>query len=271
MESLFYCMNRIKLHNSEISFREIRPEGKIDDSLVLLFLHEALGSIGQWKAFPELLCKQLGLNGIIYERQGHGASSPFTSKRTKNYLHEYAWIELPELIDTLLPPEKKVLLVGHSDGGTIALLFAAKYPKKVHSIITMAAHVINEPETQKGISPAINAFVAGKLDGLRKYHGNKTEELFYAWANTWLDDDFFTWNICTDIQTIEAPLLAIQGENDQYGTLKQLNLIESSLKKPISKVVLPNCGHHPHLEQMSSVLDTIKTFYYSNLLFVNKP
>jgi pimeloyl-ACP methyl ester carboxylesterase len=257
MIPFFYAMPILQLKQSSISFKSIRVENPFTEDFLVLFLHEALGSINQWKTFPELVCKKLNLNGFVYERQGHGDSSPLVNERKSDYLHEAAWIELPEIIDQILPQNKKVILVGHSDGGTIALLYAAKFPKRVFSCVTMAAHVINEPETIVGIEPAINAFKQGKLKGLEKYHGNKTEMLFYAWANTWRNPFFENWNICSDIKSINCPTLAFQGELDQYGTLKQLELIQSSIRENVQIRILSNCGHQPQFEQTSIVINEI--------------
>jgi pimeloyl-ACP methyl ester carboxylesterase len=250
-------MELLHLLHKKIAFKSIRPAKVKRDDIVIVFLHEALGSIGQWRNFPEMLCKELELDGFVYERQGHGSSSPFSEARTALYLHDYAWQELPEIIETVFPIEKKLILVGHSDGGTIALLYAARYPKRVIATITMAAHVINEPETINGIYPAIEAFKAGKLDGLKKYHGEKTLDLFNAWSQTWLSEDFKTWDICQDIRALESPVLSIQGANDQYGTLKQLDLIENNISTHVKTHLLPNCGHHPQLDQERRVLETI--------------
>ena len=259
----FESMQHIQLQNTTIAVQTIRVEQNRNDQVILVFLHEALGSIGQWKAFPELLCKKLQLDGFVYERQGHGNSSPFSSERTSAYLHDYAWKELNELIQTAFPSDKKIILVGHSDGGTIALLYAAKFPKNVLACITMAAHVINEPETIAGIQPAIDAYEAGKLIGLTKYHVDKTEALFYAWANTWKSPDFKNWNICNDIQSIACPVLAIQGSTDQYGTEKQLDLIKQNVAGKVKTVMFPNCGHHPHLELQDVVINEIQQFFTS--------
>lgn len=259
----FESMQHIQLQNKTIAVQTIRVEQNRNEHIILVFLHEALGSIGQWKAFPELLCKKLQLDGFVYERQGHGNSSPFSSERTAFYLHDYAWIELNELITTAFSADKKIILVGHSDGGTIALLYAAKFPKNVLACVTMAAHVINEPETIAGIQPAIDAYEAGKLVGLTKYHGDKTEALFYAWARTWKSSEFEHWNICKDIQSISCPVLAIQGSTDQYGTEKQLDLIKTNVSGKAKTIMLPNCGHHPHLEVQENVLSEIQQFFAS--------
>jgi pimeloyl-ACP methyl ester carboxylesterase len=165
---------------------------------------------------------------------------------------------LPYFIKKAIPEDKKIVLVGHSDGGTIALLYASRFPDRIAQIVTMAAHVINEPETVAGIQPAIKAFEKGKLDGLKKYHGEKTTDLFYAWANTWKDDQFKNWDITSEIASPKLSGLFIQGEEDQYGTEKQLQLIKEHFGGESEFHLLKNCGHHPHLEQSKVILDLIE-------------
>lgn len=242
-----------------LHYEWILPSSIRSEETILLFLHEALGSIGQWKSFPEELCERIHLKGIVYERQGHGTSSPFTSERDEYYLHNYALKELPQFIEKIIP-DKKVILVGHSDGGSIALLFAHKHPENVVGIVTMAAHLINEPETISGIGPAVKAFEEGKLDGLKKYHTDKTEQLFYAWANTWRSDAFKTWNIENDVGSNRIPGLFIQGEDDQYGTPQQLVLIQTKFPNTGKSILLKECGHHPHLEQKEKVIELINNW-----------
>lgn len=250
---------KIPVLDYELNCQFIRPTQIDDEKTVLIFIHEALGSIPQWRDFPLELCKKLGLEGIVYERQGHGKSDPFKQKRTARFLHEAAYFELHGLIQTLISPDKKIILVGHSDGGSIALLYASKFPQAISAVISMAAHVINEPETRAGILPAIEAFKMGKLDGLKKYHGEKTEKLFYAWANIWQDSSFLDWDIQQDIQGIKAPCLVIQGKEDQYGTIKQLELIQKNV--PQAKTTfLAHCKHHPHLEMKAELLSEIVLF-----------
>ncbi len=243
---------KIILSTHQVNMAFVEPGKVLEEDIYLVFLHEALGSIGQWRNFPQLLCDALGMRGFVYERQGHGASDALTAKRNERYLHDYAYNELPELMQALIPAGKKVVLIGHSDGGTIALLYAAKFPKLVAGLVTMAAHVLAEPETLAGIYPAIEAYRLGKLEGLKKYHGEKTETLFFAWADTWLSAAFKGWNIVDEIQGIACPALIIQGRDDQYGTPLQVDLIVQQL--PAAEgLILENCGHQPHLEKGEEV------------------
>ncbi len=250
----------IQLDTHQVNVQFLFADEVKNDSILLVFLHEALGSIGQWRGFPQLLCNQMGLNGIVYDRRGHGKSDPELVSRGVDYLHQAAHIELKKLMDILIPLDKKIILIGHSDGGTIALLFAAKYPKQIVGIATMAAHVLVEDETLNGIQPAIEAYEKGKLDGLKKYHGKKTNDLFYAWANTWLMPNFKSWNIVAEIKGITCPSIIIQGKEDQYGTEKQVSEIISALSDA-EGVMLENCKHHPHLEKTTEVIELIDNLF----------
>lgn len=263
--SLHMISKKIALstHRVHVAFIEaIRGSQPTDfqQNTMVFFLHEALGSIPQWRSFPKMLCDSLGMDGCVIERRGHGESDPLIGDRTVNYLHQSAYNELHELIQLLLPAGKKALLVGHSDGGTIALLYAAKFPKQIAGVVTMAAHVLNEEVTRNGIYPAIEAYQAGKLDGLKKYHGSKTETLFYAWADTWLSEAFKAWNIVSDIQGIQAPTLVIQGDEDQYGTEEQLKLIQQAVPTAQLKM-MKGVKHHPHLEKTEEVVEMIRVFF----------
>ena len=250
----------MKLANGvKLAIDSIRVTNPVSNT-ILIFLHEALGSIPQWRAFPQELCEKLKMNGLVYERQGHGNSDPFDKTRDTRYLHDYAWKELPELLNAIFSSDQKFILIGHSDGGTIALLYATAFPKQVEAVITMAAHVINESETIAGIQPAIEAYKAGKLKKLSEFHGDKTDVLFFAWANTWKSEEFKTWDICSDINDLKTPLLAIQGATDQYGTVKQLGLIKEFVQGKCETVLLSGCGHHPHLEKTAEVIELINSF-----------
>lgn len=244
-----YALN-VQFIGTEFSDESTKP--------VLIFLHEALGSIIQWKLFPLQLCQKTQLPGIVIERSGHGKSDPLQHPRTKNYLHEYTY-ELQEALRELLPLKKQIILVGHSDGGTIALLYGSLFPENLQKIIAIAAHTFVEPETLNGIPPTVTAYENGKLDGLKRIHGDKTDTLFYAWANTWRSDEFYDWDIRKEITAVQCPVLAVQGQNDQYGTALQLESILEAI--PTAQLaLLHDCAHHPHLEKQAEVVDLIAGF-----------
>ena len=253
-------MPKLELFDKQfIHYKRVNEEKKSET--VIVFLHEALGSIGQWKNFPQQLCDALQLPGIIYERIGHGLSSPLQSNRNEDYLERYALDELPLVLENTLEKNQKAILIGHSDGGSIALLYAQIGSSKIKSIVTMAAHVINEKETLQGIAPAIKAYKKGKLDGLKKFHGDKTDTLFYAWADTWSAEFYKDWDICNKIDKVEVDALIIQGNQDQYGTEQQVDLILESIKsKRKHKLMLDACGHHPQLDKPDEVIGSIKQF-----------
>lgn len=256
----------VQLKGRALNTLFITPTQLKNSDIYLVFLHEALGSIPQWRDFPVQVCQKLGLQGIVYERQGHGKSSSLTKDRTNRYLHDYALDELPELLNTVLPIDAKILLIGHSDGGSIALLYAKYFPKRVLGIVTMAAHIENEEITREGIFPAIEAYNSGKLDGLKKYHFEKTDALFRAWSETWLSEAFRTWSIEKEIQGIQIPALIMQGKEDQYGSELQVAKIAKACKNSVG-VMIPTCKHHPHLEKSDFVLDKILVWIENSAIF----
>lgn len=230
----------------------------IENKPVLLFLHEAIGSIAQWNDFPEKVSNTLNLPAVVLEFPGYGFSSDYNKKRDAKYLHHFALDQLPEFIESI-GLNQEIIIIGHSDGGTNALLYSSKYPDKVKGIVTMAAHVLNEQETKEGVLPAIDAFESGKMNGLEMFHGQKTEPRFYAWAKTWLSEDFSDWNISDDIKNNKAPAIVIQGEDDQYGTNEQVNII-CNLLENASPYFIKDCGHAPHLEKQEKVIAKIKSW-----------
>jgi pimeloyl-ACP methyl ester carboxylesterase len=231
---------------------------------VMVFLHEGLGSLAQWKEFPNKVQEKVKLPVLIYDRVGHGKSSPITKKRTAQYLHEEAWNVLPQILSKL--NIQKVILIGHSDGGSIALLFAARYPEKVKAVITVAAHVFVEEISLTGIESTVQVFENNEKlkKGLSKYHGNKTTNLFYAWADTWLSEAFRNWNLEEYLPEVKAPLLVIQGTEDEYGTEAQVNKITRGVSGPAEKLMIPECGHAPHHQQSDIVENAILEFILKN-------
>ena len=238
------------------------------DRPVLVFLHEGLGCTAMWKDFPRRLCAATGLAGLAYDRIGHGQSSASDDERTIHYLQEAALMELPALLEQAIPGRRHIL-VGHSDGGSIALLYAAARPAfggtgvpsppELCGVITEAAHVFIEAETIAGIEAAVRSYEAGKLAGLSRYHGEKTERLFWAWAHTWLAPWFQGWNIEYALPAIQQPVLALQGSADQYATAAQVAAIvgESANRRGM---LIEGSGHTPHGDQPDAVLRVMLGF-----------
>ena len=226
----------------------------------LVYLHEGLGCTDMWGDFPEALCAATGCPGLVYDRLGYGKSSPLKdTKRTVHYLHEYALQELPKLLECVIP-QKPFILIGHSDGGSISLIFGAERPSFLKGIITEAAHVCVDHETIAGIELATTAWAKGKLRGLVKYHGDKTETLFRAWSETWLSNWFKHWNIEYLLPSIDVPMLIIQGGNDQYGSSEQVTSIISKTSGHAHGEILEKCSHVPHLDAQPVVVDLMADF-----------
>lgn len=227
--------------------------------IALVFLHEGLGSVAQWRDFPDALCAELGLDGVVYDRPGHGGSDAAPAARTFRYLHDEAWQVLPAVLDAA--GIERAVLVGHSDGGTIALLFAARSPDRVAAAITEAAHVHVEPETLAGIAAAVEAWRSTDLrHRLARHHGEKAQALFHAWADTWLAPGFRGWNVERDIAGLACPLLLIQGAADEYGTPGQLAAIARAALGPVERLLLPGVGHTPHRQARAATLQAMADF-----------
>ncbi len=226
---------------------------------LIVFLHEGLGCVKMWRDYPDKVCQAIGFQGLVYDRAGYGLSAGNLSNRKPDYLH-LAVDELYALLVELKLTSKSIILYGHSDGGSIALLFAAKYPNLVKKVITEAAHVFVEDETLAGIKPAVEAFNNGKLEGLKKYHGDRYREVFFAWVDIWNAPNFRNWNIESDIKNINCPQLIIQGEDDQYGTFKQVYAIQKNTNGLTTLFLPKKCGHAPFKEQQLAVLNQVVTF-----------
>ena len=229
------------------------------DRPCLIFLHEGLGCTALWRDFPARLCQRTGCPGLVYDRLGYGKSSPLRQRRTIHYLHEYALHELPRVIEALLP-QQPFILIGHSDGGSISLIFGAEQSPYLQGIITEAAHVFVEQVSIEGIRQTDEAFALGRLAGLRRYHGEKTEVLYNAWSATWQSPWFAAWNIEYLLPALAVPLLVLQGRDDQYGTEAQVQAIVAGVAAKATPVFLENCAHAPHQQTPERVLDLMASY-----------
>jgi pimeloyl-ACP methyl ester carboxylesterase len=224
----------------------------------VVFLHEALGSIALWRGFPAALCARIARPGIVYERLGHGQSGPLPGPRALRYLHDEAKMLLT-LLDLLGVAEAD--LVGHSDGGSIALLAGAAAPNRFGAIVTIAAHVHVEELTLAGIRAAVELYKTTDLcRRLARYHGEQTDALFAAWADTWLSAPFRAWNIEADLKPLVAPVLAVQGEDDEYGTLDQLRRIGRAVGGPCETWEVPGAAHQPQFQAAEAMLARLASF-----------
>lgn len=230
-----------------------------DHHPTLVFLHEGLGSIEMWHDFPQVLLEATGCNGLVYDRWGHGKSDPIDVPRTLRYVHDEALKSLPEVLKN--SGVEDAILIGHSDGGSIALIFAAEYPELARGLITEAAHVFVEEMTLEGIREAVKIYQTTDLkEKLSRYHDSNTETIFQAWCETWLAPEFKHWNIEDCLPRVTCPVLAIQGEDDQYGTEAQVESIASGVAGPAKLLLIPDCAHVPHKEATGRVIKEMTEF-----------
>jgi len=228
----------------------------------LIFLHEGLGSIRQWRDFPQKVSQATGCRALVYDRYGYGDSDVLAEPRRDVYfMHDEALRSLPQLVSQL--KIEKPILIGHSDGASIALIHAGA-GFQVKAVVAMAPHVFIEPLCLGSIRKAAVSFETTDLkDRLGKYHRD-ARKTFYGWADVWLDPGFTTWDIREDyLPKIECPLLAVQGEDDEYGTMAQLDDIKRRVKR-CELLKLPNCGHSPFKDQPEKVLSAIQSFIEKN-------
>lgn len=254
----------------KLSYQLIDKNGT--EKPLLVFLHEGLGSIAQWKNFPELLCDKLNLDGLVYERYGYGYSTPLQETRESNYLDVEGNYFLPNLIEKLSLNNRKIILVGHSDGASIALIYASLFPKNITMVASMAAHVFNEQISVNSIIKLKKQYESNEKlkKSFERYHFDHTDSTFYAFANTITHPNFKDWNIEHYLPNISAPIIAIQGFDDEYGTEIQVDsIVSKSLNKLNKKVMIPNCGHSPHLQFPEFVVHQIEQFY-NNIAALNQ-
>jgi pimeloyl-ACP methyl ester carboxylesterase len=226
----------------------------------LVFLHEGLGSIPQWRDFPAKACAIVGLPGLVYERCGHGGSDPVTLPRPDDFLHREAERVLPAVLAAC--GIGRHVLLGHSDGGTAALIYAALYPQRPMAVITMAAHVMMEATTREALAGVAERWRSDPQFAARlaRYHGGNTDSLLSGWLDVWMRESMRNWSIVGCLSRITCPLLAIQGECDEHGSWHQVEAIVEGTSGPAEAFRVPACGHVPHLEAGAIVLERVKAF-----------
>lgn len=219
----------------------------------LVLLHEGLGCAGLWRRFPTQLARETGRTVISFSRHGYGGSAPFDGPFPTSYLHDQARGALPELLDSL--GLSAPVLVGHSDGASIALVYAAERP--VSGLVLMAPHVWAEPRTRQGIRSAAERFRTGGLAASLAIFHDDAETVFDRWQAVWLSEEFRKWSIEELLPRVDAPVLLVQGSDDQYGTTRQLDAVEQGVSGPVRRLELAGCGHEPHRDRPMEVLRAI--------------
>lgn len=235
---------------------EILP-GRDTDRAPLVLLHEGLGSIALWRDFPQLLVAATGRSALVYSRYGYGHSDALAEARRPDYLHVEALRTLSELLDAL--DIARPVLVGHSDGASIALIHAGGAGRPVSGVVAMAPHVMVEEVALAGIRDTVRSFESGKLRERLASHHDDVDGAFRGWSDTWLVPAFRAWNIEEYLPRIAAPILAVQGEDDEYATMAQIDRIAAQASD-VEVLKLADCRHSPHRDQPAALVDAIATF-----------
>jgi pimeloyl-ACP methyl ester carboxylesterase len=224
----------------------------------IVLLHEGLGCAAAWRAFPDELARRTGMGVVAFSRAGYGASDPIDLPRPLSYMEEEGERVLPEVLEAL--GVRAPILVGHSDGASIAIAYAGTH-RGARALVLEAPHVFCEDLSVASIRRAKEAYEKGDLRArLARRHGANVDLAFRGWNDAWLDPRFRAWNIERYLPRIDAPILVVQGADDEYGTLAQVDAIAHGAGAPVERVILPACGHAPHKDQPEATLDAIERF-----------
>jgi len=230
---------------------------------LIVFLHEGLGSLAMWRDFPARLCEAAGCRGLVYSRPGYGRSTPRAASEAwaPDFMHRQALQVLPAFLQAVGVDAQtdKPWLFGHSDGGSISLIHAAHLPQQVAGAIVLAPHILVEDLSATSIAKARTAYETTDLRArLARYHDDP-DSAFRGWNDIWLHPDFRAWSIENEIRSITCPLLAVQGLDDEYGTLEQIHGIARRVSQT-ELLELPDCGHSPHKDQPAALIAAVCRF-----------
>jgi pimeloyl-ACP methyl ester carboxylesterase len=226
-----------------------------DRAPTLVFLHHGLGAVSTWGDLPDRLAAATGCGALVYSRLGYGKSAALAGPRTPRYLHDEALVTLPEVLAA--SGVRETVLIGHSDGGSIALLHAGLASDgQVRGVVSMAAHVIYEPISLASMRKAKHDYATTDLRAKLARHHDDVDGAFRGWADLWDDDALLAWSIVDCLPGMRVPVLVVQGTGDEYGTLRQVELICDGVSGPVERLVL-DCGHAPHEERPEIVFDAI--------------
>ncbi len=223
----------------------------------IVLLHEGLGSIAMWKDFPERLAARTGRTVVAYSRSGYGSSEPLRGPREPDYMHHEAQAVLPELLAAL--NVERPILFGHSDGASIALIYAGTHAGGAHALVLEAPHLFVEELSIRSITAAKETWAATNLrEKLGRYHAD-ADGAFTGWNDIWLDPRFRNWNIESYADAVRVPVLVVQGEADEYGTLAQVESVAARVRGT-ETMLIPGAGHSPHRDAPEAVLERVAAF-----------
>ena len=243
----------LRLPQGRLEAVRLRPGEADPGRAPVVFLHDALGAITLWRDLPERLCSATGRDGLVYDRLGYGRSDPWPDPPGLDFFDVESRRSLPEVLRQA--GIDRPVLFGHSDGATIALLFAAAFPDVPAAVVAVAGHVFIEEETVAGVEEAAVAWQTTDLPArLARHHGEKAASVFEFWSETWRDPAFRGFSAVEAIRPIRCPLLVVQGEKDEYASVAQVEAIASAVSGPVNTVVLPGLGHFPHREDPERVI-----------------
>jgi pimeloyl-ACP methyl ester carboxylesterase len=246
----------------QLEYRWIGP--RPGDAPTIVFLHEGLGCLGMWRDFPDRVASAAGCGALVYSRMGYGASEPVRGPRPVRFMHDEALEVLPAVIKRFKLEE--VVLFGHSDGASIAIVHAGARLEAIRALILEAPHVFVEPVCVERIARIAEEYETTRLrQRLAKYHGGNTDAMFKTWTDVWLRPEFRQWNIEEYLPAIESPVLVVQGEEDEYGTVRQVEAVLAQVRGPAKSLMLARCGHSPHSDQPDEVLEATSRFVRQTL------
>ena len=227
---------------------------------LMVFLHEGLGSSAMWKDFPARLCRALGFRGLVYSRPGYGRSTPRAPNErwSTDFMHRQAIELLPALLEALGVEQtaRRLWLFGHSDGASIALIYAARFADRLAGAVVVAPHSFVEDIAIASIARARDAYANhGLRERLARWHDD-VDSAFFGWSQAWLDPAFRDWTLVAELESIRCPLLAIQGVDDEYGTMAQIATVERAVPGT-TVLALDDCGHSPHRDQPDAVIEAV--------------
>jgi pimeloyl-ACP methyl ester carboxylesterase len=221
----------------------------------LLFVHGGVGSLGLWRGFHRQVAEATGRRAVAYSRLGHGFSDPLPARPTARFMHAEATTGVPALREAL--GLDRPVLVGHSDGSSIALMHAARYP--VSGVVALAPHVFVEELTLRGVTAAVDDFTDGDLRERLARHHRDPDAAFHAWSDVWQSDAFRGWDVRQELPAITCPILAVQGTADAFGSTAHVEAVCDKAQGPVELLLL-DCDHYPHIEQPDEVLAAITQF-----------